>query len=397
MAERVPYAAIDAQANTPKRSNGRHLGNRHRDFALRPDCGVPTVTDNDDPIQDPFSVDVLATGVVLLDAELNIIRMNLAAESLLKVSAARAVDACFSNLLLHPEEWQLLLKQALGENLPMVRREMPLALRNGTELSVDLTLSPLLRPDSRLLLIEFSPVDRLHAISEGEHLWQSQLTLRTMVRGLAHEVKNPLGGIRGAAQLLARELPDPALQEYTDVIMSEVDRLKALVDRLLGPREQLNTGLLNIHQVVHRVQRLLRAEAAPTLSIDTDFDPSLPEFIGDADQLTQALLNIVRNAWQAAGDAGEIRLRTRVRRQCTLGGRRHRLACAIEVLDNGPGVDETLVNQLFLPMVSGRSGGSGLGLSIAQLIANRHGGLVQYTREHGTTCFTLLLPMELEQ
>lgn len=350
--------------------------------------------DANSPIE--ANLDILATGVVLLDIDLRIAQINMAAESLLEVSAARAQGALFTDLLSDGEGWHELLAHALGENLPMVQRDMPMLLRNGTEQTVDIILSPLLRPDDRRLLIEFTPVDHLNAISEGESLWQSQLTLRSMVRGLAHEVKNPLGGIRGAAQLLARELPEPALREYTDVIMSEVDRLKALVDRLLGPREQLDTRLMNIHEVMQRVQRLLQAEAGESLLIQCDYDPSLPEFAADPDQLTQALLNIVRNAWQAAGDHGTVLLRTRVRRQCTLGGRRHKLACSVEVIDDGPGVPEEMLSQLFLPMISGRSGGSGLGLSIAQLIANRHGGLVQCTSEPGNTCFTLLLPMETD-
>lgn len=343
------------------------------------------------------SIDLLATGVVLLDKDLQICQINMAAESLLEVSAARATGLPFTELLSDAEGWQELLAHALGENLPMVQRDIPMLLRNGTEQKIDIILSPLLRPDDRKLLMEFTPVDHLNAISEGENLWQSQLTLRAMVRGLAHEVKNPLGGIRGAAQLLERELPSPELREYTDVIMSEVDRLKALVDRLLGPREQLNTQLTNIHEVIQRVQRLMEAEAGDELTICCDYDPSLPEFNADPAQLTQALLNIVRNAWQATGDHGTVILRTRVRRQCTLGGRRHRLSCAVEVIDDGPGVPEDMLSQLFLPMVSGRSDGSGLGLSIAQLIANRHGGLVQCTSEPGNTCFTLLLPMEIDQ
>lgn len=344
----------------------------------------------------PLSMDLLSTGVLLLDANWQILEINMAAETLLEVSASRACKTRFTDLLANADEWKTTLQQALGENLPLVQRNMALTLRNGTDHALDATLSPLLHASNRRLLVELTAVDRLNAITAGEDLWQSQLTMRTVVRGLAHEIKNPLGGIRGAAQLLSQELPDPELREYTDVIMAEADRLRALVDRLLGPREQLNARLMNIHEVLHRVQKLLRVEAGDGLTLRFDYDPSLPEFLADPDQITQALLNIVRNAWQAIGSAGTIVLRTRVRRKFTIGRRQHRLLCAVEVIDDGPGVPDDMINQLFLPAVSGRSNGSGLGLSIAQMIANRHGGLIQCTSAPGNTCFTLLLPMEAD-
>jgi len=256
------------------------------------------------------------------------------------------------------------------------------------------TVSPLPRGTRRALLLELSPVDRLNAISEGENLWQAQASLRQIIKGLAHEVKNPLGGIRGAAQLLARELPSESLSEYTDIIMEEADRLRRLVDQMLGPREKLIMTELNIHEVIERVRQLIEVESQGNLAFIRDYDPSLPEFKADLGQLTQVLLNIVRNAWQATGNHGVITLKTRPRRQFTIGGHRHRLVCAIEVIDNGPGVPDDILPGLFLPMVSSRPNGAGLGLSIAQMIANRHQGLIQCQSEPGHTVFTLLLPME---
>jgi two-component system nitrogen regulation sensor histidine kinase GlnL len=261
---------------------------------------------------------------------------------------------------------------------------------------VDITLSPTAsKPGSRCLLVELNMVDRLQAISRDESEWQAQATLKEIMKGVAHEVKNPLGGIRGAAQLLAGELANPDLQEYTDIIISEVDRLRTLVDRMLGPRERMASEPTNIHEVMEHVRQLIEAEAKGMLNIERDYDPSLPDFLADAGQLTQAVLNLVRNAWQACGDGGVITLRTRVYRQFTVGGNRHKLVCAVQVSDDGPGVPDDLLPRLFLPMVTGNASGTGLGLSIAQRIANQHGGLIQVQSAPGDTCFTLLLPMEI--
>ena len=260
---------------------------------------------------------------------------------------------------------------------------------------MDITLSPTAsKPGSRCLLVELNMVDRLQAISRDENEWQAQATLKEIMKGVAHEVKNPLGGIRGAAQLLAGELANPNLQEYTDIIISEVDRLRTLVDRMLGPKERMESEPTNIHEVTEHVRQLIEAEAKGGLNIERDYDPSLPDFLADAGQLTQAVLNLVRNAWQACGDGGAIALRTRVYRQFTVGGNRHKLVCAVQVSDDGPGVPDDLLPRLFLPMVTGNAAGTGLGLSIAQRIANQHGGLIQVQSHPGDTCFTLLLPME---
>ncbi len=343
-----------------------------------------------------YNLELLATGVVLLDAELKILALNLSAETLLEVSASRAIGSELAAFLDESNEWYPLLLQALADNYPLVRRAVPMTTRTGQERTVDVTLSPIAATvGSRSLLVELNMVDRLQAISRDESEWQAQATLKEIMKGVAHEVKNPLGGIRGAAQLLAGELADPAQQEYTDIIISEVDRLRTLVDRMLGPKEKLVSEPTNIHEVIEHVRQLIEAEAKGALLIERDYDPSLPDFCADAGQLTQAILNLVRNAWQACGDEGLITLRTRVLRQFTVGGSRHKLVCALQVLDNGPGVPEALLTRLFLPMVTGNATGTGLGLSIAQRIANQHGGLIQVQSMPGDTCFTLLLPMEV--
>ena len=340
-------------------------------------------------------LEFLATGVVLLDADLHIQALNLSAENLLDVSASRALGSALEELLDESNEWYPLLHQAIAENYPMVRRAIPLTTRTGHERTVDITLSPISgKLKSGCLLVELNMVDRLQAISRDESEWQAQATLKEIMKGVAHEVKNPLGGIRGAAQLLAGELGNPDLQEYTDIIISEVDRLHTLVDRMMGPRERMESEPTNIHEITEHVRQLIEAEAKGGLEIERDYDPSLPDFSADGGQLTQAVLNLVRNAWQACGEGGQISLRTRVLRQFTVGGSRYKLVCALQVIDDGPGVSEELLPRLFLPMVTGNAKGTGLGLSIAQRIANQHGGLIQVQSEPGNTCFTLLLPME---
>ena len=219
------------------------------------------------------------------------------------------------------------------------------------------------------------------------------------MRNLAHEIKNPLGGIRGAAQLLQMELASPELAEYTQVIVHEADRLQSLVDRLLAPHRQAQrVGDVNIHEVCERVRSLVLLEYPQGLRVQRDYDTSIPEFRGDREQLIQALLNIVQNAAQAlsgriaAGDA-EIVLRTRVARQVTLGRQRYRLALELHVIDNGPGVPAAIADRIFYPLVSGRDGGSGLGLTLAQTFVQQHHGLIECDSQPGRTDFRILIPL----
>ncbi len=222
-----------------------------------------------------------------------------------------------------------------------------------------------------------------------------------MIRGLAHEIKNPLGGLRGAAQLLARELPSEDLADYTNIIIEEADRLRNLVDNMLGPNTNPRMEPTNIHEVLERVRHLVEAEGLGNIRVLRDYDPSIPELIGDREQLIQATLNIVRNAMQALQQHGysvenpQITLRTRALRQFTIGSHRYRLVCRVDVIDNGPGIPESVREAIFLPMVSGRPEGTGLGLSISQSIINRHRGLIECVSEPGSTVFTLNIPLEL--
>jgi len=342
-------------------------------------------------------LDNLSTGIMVLDKELCVTALNGSAQALLEVSELRCIGLHARKLVLRSGEWLTDLEQVLASNSPLARRSMALVLLSGQEIHVDLIITPLAGSNNEAgLLVELQGVDRLLKISRDENLLHAQETTRAVIRGLAHEIKNPLGGVRGAAQLLARELPDEHLAEYTQVIIHEADRLRDLVDRLLGPNQQLELQQLNIHEILEHVRNLIIAETDNRATITRDYDPSLPELPGDRAQLIQAVLNIMRNALQAADTTGDckITLRSRSQRQFTIGTRRHRLVCKIDIIDNGPGIPEQMLQAIFAPMVTGRADGTGLGLSIAQSVINRHGGLVECESNPGHTRFTIYLPME---
>ena len=243
------------------------------------------------------------------------------------------------------------------------------------------------------ILLELTSLDRLLRITRDEILYSQQNATKELLRGLAHEVKNPLGGLRGAAQLLERELDSFELKEYTRVIIDEADRLQNLVDRLLGPNSVPKKRAVNIHEVLERVRSLVLVEITHGLKIRRDYDTSLPELIADPDMLIQATLNIVRNASQALHQKGEITLRTRIERNHTIGHQRYRLVLKVDIIDNGPGIDEAFKEKIFFPMISGRAEGSGLGLSIAQSLIQQHSGIIECHSQPGYTCFSILLPI----
>lgn len=339
----------------------------------------------------------LTHAVVMFDADLRLAYINPAGEMLFTVSAKRLIGQHAAVLL--PANSHLLeaIEKGLQSGHPFTEHEVQVTLPGRRELTVDCTITPLASAaDGTGLLVELQQLDRQLRISrEGQQLAQQE-TLRSMVRGLAHEIKNPLGGLRGAAQLLERELSDPELKEYTNIIIGEADRLRNLVNRLLGPNALPQKELINIHQVLEHVRQLINVEKPGDVSFVADYDPSIPEILADRDQLVQAVLNIVGNAVQAIGSQGEIILRTRALRQFTIGQTCHKLACQVEIIDNGPGIPKEMMESIFYPMVTGRADGTGLGLSIAQSLINQHGGLIQCESRPGRTRFRLLLPLDTQ-
>jgi two-component system, NtrC family, nitrogen regulation sensor histidine kinase GlnL len=337
----------------------------------------------------------LATAVLTFDDLLRLTSINPAGEMLFELSAKKVLGQRLAELLPHAQRLEKFLGETLASRHPFTARSVRLVLPGARIITVDCTVAPFTdsnRQDG--LLVEITQVDRLLRLTREENLLDRQAANRAVIRGLAHEIKNPLGGLRGAAQLLERELPDVALKEYTRIIIHEADRLRNLVDRMIGPHQPLKLNPLNIHEVLEHVRKLVLVETPVGLTIETSYDPSLPEIHGDAEQLVQAVLNIVRNSVQAMNGKGRIRLTTRIERSFTIGLKRHRMVLRVSIEDNGPGIPEELQEHVFYPMVTGRADGTGLGLPIAQDIIHRHGGLIEFVSHPGETIFTLFVPLE---
>ena len=344
-------------------------------------------------------LDLLATAVLLLDGHGRIAYANPAAENLFELSRQKLVRHALDEVFGPCAALRAAIERATDTGASYTEQELELGAIGKPKLHLTCTVSAI-DTGGAALLLEFRHIDQQLKIAREERLLEQQQANRELIRSLAHEIKNPLGGIRGAAQLLERELDRPQLVEYTQVIIGEADRLRALVNRLLAPHRAPSYRRINIHEVLVRVKGVVQAEF-PAIPIVCDFDTSLPEFDADHEQLLQAALNIVRNAAQALSGSAiaspEIRLVTRVARGVTLARRHYRLALAIAVEDNGPGVPEHLRDRIFFPLVSGREGGSGLGLTIAQTFITQHGGTVECECANGRTVFTVLLPMSVER
>ncbi len=355
---------------------------------------------NDQPDTLFSGLELLSSSVILLDADLAVRYLNSAAEDLLAVSAKTVAGARLRDLAGCPATLLEALDNALqhgwghsGQNIEIRRNDDVLLQLNCTVNRVDAA--------GVCLLVELWPIDQQIKATREERLLEQQLANRELIRNLAHEIKNPLGGIRGAAQLLEHELNNPALREYTQVIIKETDRLQDLMKRLLSPHRPMQPGSVNIHEILERVRSLLTAEFPKTLMIRRDYDTSLPELVGDREQLIQAVLNIARNAAQAimnrpeAEAEGLITFRTRVARQVTLAKKRFPLAIELQVIDTGPGIPEDIRERMFYPLVSGREGGNGLGLTLAQNFVLQHQGTIECQSRSGFTCFTIRLPLNL--
>ena len=347
-------------------------------------------------------LDLLATAVVLVDAGHAVRYLNPAAENLFEMSSKNVMGESLDNLFTGTTVLMAAMEYARANNCSYTEHDLELGANGRARLHLSCTVTPveLSGGDAHRdeLLLEFRHIEQQLRIAREERLLDQSQANRELIRNLAHEIKNPLGGIRGAAQLLDHELERPNLHEYTQVIMKEADRLQSLMDRLLTPHRLPQPGPINVHEVLERVRSLILAEHPRGIVLRRDYDVSLPLVKGDKEQLIQAVLNVARNAAQAitgsAATGGVIRLRTRVLRQVTLARRRHRHALVIEITDNGPGVPPELQERIFHPLVSGREGGSGLGLTLAQSFVNQHRGVISCESVPGETTFTILLPVD---
>jgi len=341
-----------------------------------------------------------ATGLVVCDAQLRVVYSNVGAQDLLGLGVNQVRGHPIVGLFVDAGPLVDLLRLSLRRAEPCAGHEILLTPVAGVQgagapLVVDVTVTPLeARAPGPQLLLEITDARLRQRFTRESELLARLDASRMMVRALAHEIRHPLGGLRGAAQLLERELPDAALREYTAVIINEADRLRALVDAMLGPSRPPQKTPLNIHEVCEHVYRLLRSEAPASVAIERDYDPSVPSGAFDRNELIQALLNVARNALQALGTRGRIVLRTRASANASVGGRRPRLVVCVQVEDDGPGVPPELQRTLFYPLVTGRAEGTGLGLSVAQELLSRHHGILEFESVPGRTVFSLLLPLE---
>ena len=338
----------------------------------------------------PPSLDILATAVLVIDRARMVRYINPAAENLLGVSSLHAVGRPVMNWLGVCTELVRAIDHALTEGVTYTEHDIALPI-NGHSVVLSATASPLDDPNGSAV-IELHVGQGSMRIARDEQVMAQSQASQALLRQLAHEIRNPLGGIRGAAQLLEAELESGDLKEYTQVIIQETNRLQGLLDRLLTPAKRPVVQAVNIHEALERVRSVLLAEF-PELEFRRDYDISLPDLVGDPEQLIQAVLNIARNAAQAMQGEGRISFRTRVARHVTLTMKRWPLAVRVDVIDDGPGIPEDILPKVFMPLVSGREGGSGLGLTLAQNLVQRHEGAIHVDSQPGRTCFSLYLPI----
>ncbi|MCC6213062.1 MAG: PAS domain-containing protein [Burkholderiales bacterium] len=343
-------------------------------------------------------LELLPTAVVVLDAGSLVRYANQAAADLLGVGVPALTGQRFPELFDESRKVEGMLEEALAAHWRYRAQTVGYARPGRERLPLSCMVAPIDAPGAALLA-ELRPIQEQLRQEREERLHDQQEATRELLRNLAHEIKNPLGGLRGSAQLLERELDRADLKEYTQVIIKEADRLQVLLDRLLTPRRAGRLAPVNIHEVLERVRSLVEAEFPRGVSVVRNYDPSVPDLKGDIEQLIQAVLNVVRNAAQAllsaahGGSGGTIVLRTRSLRQVTLARQRHKLALELQVMDDGPGVPEDIRDRIFNPLVSGREGGSGIGLTLVQTYVQNHGGVVEFDSRPGKTVFTLLLPL----
>lgn len=350
------------------------------------------------PTPDYFSgLEHLATAIILLDADCRVVYANPGAEVIFAFSATQVTGLAISDVFPDCDILMLAVNNAIAQQSPFREHEFTISTHRQHSFVVTCTVTPI-ESHSATLILEFQQMDAQLRIAREERMLIQQQANAELLRNLAHEIRNPLGGLRGAAQLLEHELPSPSLREYTQVIIKEADRLQSLMDRLLIPHRVPKYQPTNIHEVLERVRSLLLAESPKSVLIARDYDLSLPELIGDREKLIQAVLNIARNAVQAMQSGNtqdrKIIFRTRAERQVTLARKRYRVGIKLEIIDNGPGIPADIRDRIFFPLVSGTDGGSGLGLTLAQTFITQHHGKIECDSVPGKTYFTILLPIE---
>jgi two-component system nitrogen regulation sensor histidine kinase GlnL len=344
-------------------------------------------------------IDNLHSAVIVIGENMKIHCINPAAEMLLHISNKRACKKKLNELFINEHEFVDRLERSLISSHPYTVYEDQLLIHNHITLDVDYSVSPLqYDTEGKYLLIEFIRLKAQHKHSHEESIISQYEASRSLLRGLAHEIKNPLGGIRGAAQLLERELDNSSdNKQFTQIIINEADRLKNLLDRMAGPRDIPTKTNINIHKILEHVRQLVQAENSH-VAFKADYDPSVPDIVADESMMIQVILNITRNAVIAVTGVDSvptIKFKTRTQRNCNINNITHPLAARIDIEDNGCGVSDKIREKIFMPMITGHAEGTGLGLSIAQTLIQQHNGIIEFDSQPGKTVFTILLPITL--
>jgi two-component system nitrogen regulation sensor histidine kinase GlnL len=347
----------------------------------------------------PFQLrNMLKTVLIIISEHFDILYVNDAALALLETGEKQIYDRKFYEFFLENGLERSTFEEALRNREDFSEAEVQLCFKDGLYVLTDITATCFEVENRRMMLLEIKQVDKQKKISQETVQHAQQKAARELVRGLAHEIKNPLGGIRGAAQLLEKELSNPEQKEYTQMIIDQSDRLRSLVDRLLGPNSLPQMRWTNIHEIIEKVRSVVSAGSLNEIKIERDYDVSIPDVYVDPDMLQQALLNIAHNSMQALKsepiNEACIEFRTRVERKVVIKGKRHALCALISIVDNGPGIPQELKDTVFYPMVTSKPNGSGLGLSIAQNLTNHHDGKIDVESYPGHTEFTLYLPIK---
>jgi two-component system nitrogen regulation sensor histidine kinase GlnL len=345
-----------------------------------------------------YLLENLSTAVLVLDDCMIVQYANHAAQAVFERSLNLLIGCSFNHFIASSSLDFLRFQNSMQFGEVYSDSEVTFKFTDGRHTQADVSVTSILENQNKRLLVEIRLVEQQKKISQENHQWAQQQAARELVRGLAHEIKNPLGGIRGAAQLLAKQLTSDELKEFTEVIIEQSDRLTNLVDRLLGPNLRPNFDWHNVHQVLEKVCTLVRLDPSHDIAITRDYDPSIPDIYLDQDMMQQATLNVVRNSVQVLSEhqeiAGEIKIITRIERQVIIHGACFPLCVKIQIIDNGPGIPTELKNTLFYPMVSSKKEGSGLGLSISQTLIGHHRGKIEVDSWPGRTEFTLYLPID---
>lgn len=347
-------------------------------------------------------IDNLHSAVIVIGDNLQVMCMNPAAEMLFHISSKRAAKKNIRQLIINAHEFFDRLERSLISTHPYTVYEDQLLLHNHQMLDVDYSVSPLqYQAQGKYLLLEFIRLKAKQKHSHEDSILSQYEASKSLLRGLAHEIKNPLGGIRGAAQLLERELADSPNsadnKQFTQIIINEADRLKNLLDRMVGPKDIPTKSDINIHKILEHVRQLVLAESNQ-ITLSVDYDPSIPELHADESMMVQVILNITRNAVKAVSSNktdGKIKFTTRSHRNVTIGSHTYPLVAKVDIEDNGCGVAPELHEKIFMPMITGHADGTGLGLSIAQSLVQQHHGLIEFTSRPGKTIFTIFIPIKV--